>query len=521
MEMSWLSLLPPIIVIITAFITKNLNKSLLFGIISAAFIAAQFSIIGTITLIMDRFWEQLIDIEKIYLYIFLLAIASLVALYNHSGCVTSFAHLITQRVRNPLTIQTSSLLLSFTLFVDDYLSILTTGFVMSPLTDRFRIPRQKLAFLVHSLAGSVVILVPVSSWVATITVYLNQSGIDLTPAPNVQVLADPFYIYLKTLPFMFYSFLIIASVFFIVRKNISFGPMREYEIMAQKQPQPKMIKTDRSIAGSIADLFIPLCVLIGSMFIGILYTGNYYLFGGNNSFIEAVKSTDQIFLIMCISGVLALAIGLILSLARKTLTIPHIPHIFGSGIKLMYSAIIMVFLASTLGIMLKDDMFTGNYLAHILLGAIPISLLPVMFFIASLITTIATGGAWATFALMLAIAIPMLSSLLPITIPASPEAMPILFPILGAIFSGAVCGDHISPVSETTVMTSTSTGTLPFEHAYTQIFYALPAVGCTMLAFTLSGYLIDYATWVNLLISLGISMCLCFGILTALNKNRQ
>ncbi len=520
MQLSWLSLVPPLIVICSAAIIRKLNTSLFIGIIAAGFIAANWSPTGTFTLVLERFWGRISDMDTIYLYAFLLTVGIIIALVNQTGGAIAFARTITKRLANSRAAQSSSMLLSFLLFIDDYLSILTVGHVMQPITDRFAISRLKLAFLVHSLAGSVVILSPVSSWVAAINAYLDQAGIGIEATENIKILADPFYIYLRTIPFIFYSFLIIGSVWFIIRKNIAFGPMKEHETSVQHSPAQQPNPTGEQTSGTIADLLLPIGILLFSVIIGIAYSGGYYLLGGKYTLLEAFKNNQETFLIMFVASILALAVGTLFGLARNTLAVQELPHITLRGIQLMYLPIVTIFLASTLGILMKDDLFTGRYLAYLLLGSVSVNLLPVMFFIVSLLTTLATGSAWGTFALMILIAIQMLVALLQIPVPADPATIPVLFPVLGAIFSGAVCGDHISPISETTIMTATSTNVSPFEHAYTQLPYALPAVLCTALAFLISGYLISYSAWINVSISLGVSMGLCLLLLLALNRKK-
>lgn len=520
MPLSWLSLVPPLIVICSAAILRKLNTSLFIGIVAAGLIAAQWAPVGAFTLVSERFWGRISDMDNLYLYSFLLIVGVIIALVNQTGGAVAFAHTITKRLRNSRAAQSSSMFLSLLLFIDDYLSILTVGHVMQPITDRFAIPRLKLAFLVHSLAGSIVILSPISSWVAAINAYLDQAGIGVEATEQVKVLADPFYIYLRTIPFIFYSFLIIGSVLFIVRANISFGPMEKHEASAQNPHTQQTHPDDEQTSGTIADLLLPIGILLFSVIIGIAYSGGYYLLGGEYSLLEAFKNNQNTFLIMFVAGILALSIGTLFGLMRNTLSLQELPPIATRGIQLMYEPVIMVFLASTLGILMKDDLQTGRYLAHLLLGSVSVNLLPVMFFFVSLLTTLATGSAWGTFALMILIAIQMLTSLLQVPIPTDPAVIPVLFPVLGAIFSGAVCGDHISPMSETTIMTATSTNVSPLEHAYTQLPYALPAVLCTALAFLISGYLINYSAWVNVSISLGISMGLCLAMLAVLNRKK-
>ncbi len=189
------------------------------------------------------------------------------------------------------------------------------------------------------------------------------------------------------------------------------------------------------------------------------------------------------------------------------------------GFVVMYGAILMVILASILGTFLRQDLMTGTYLAYLFLGSIPYFLLPVMIFITSLVITLATGSAWGTFALMLPITVQMLISLFKLTPPVDPEAITILFPALGAIFSGAVCGDHISPFSETTVMTATSTGTTPLEHAYTQLPYAFPALISTLFAFVVAGLLNTYPLWVQFAASITMGIGTCLSMLYLLSNS--
>jgi len=444
----------------------------------------------------------------------------MIVLFNRTGSINAFAQFITKHIRSARTIQSSSILISFALFIDDYLSILTTGFIMTPLTDRFGISRQKLAFLVHSLAGPVVILAPISSWVGAITMYMSEAGINANVHGAIHILDDPFFLYLKTIPFVFYSFLIIASIWYIVQYNVSYGPMHGYE-KKQKQTTPDTFISQSSSNAHLSDLFAPILILIASTFIGLLYHGGYNLFGGKASFIQAIQQTTDLNLVLLLASLIAFISGIALSLIRKTVKIKEILSICQEGVQLMYSAVIMLLLTSIFGAMLKDNVLTGDYLASTLLACIPISLLPVMFFITTLIITLATGGAWAAIAISLPIAIPMLISLMQFTASTPASAIPILAPLLGAIFSGAVCGDNISPICGATIMTASSTGVTATEHAYTQFFYSLPALLCTALAFIMSGFLAhNYSPWVSALCPLIVSFILCITILRLINKNK-
>src|SRR3990167_3801945 len=256
---SWLTLLPPTFVIVGATITKRIHPALFLGIVSAAFIATQGDLWLTGTLSVNSLINTATSSDNLYLYAFLIAIGTLVSLFSATGAATSFAHAITKKIRSARQAQYSSLIVSLLLFIDDYLSILTTGYVMSPLADRFQISRQKLAFLVHSMAGPIVILAPVSSWVATIINYLDQVGVTTGDEQTVRIAADPFFIYLKTIPFIFYSFLIILSVWFIIWKNISYGPIQEYDEQAAEIPLPPL---ESDTPAYTSNLLFPLTVLV-------------------------------------------------------------------------------------------------------------------------------------------------------------------------------------------------------------------------------------------------------------------
>ncbi len=526
MQNTWLSLLPPLIVLVCAFITRRLHLSLAIGLITGCLIAASFSLPKFIQLITHRMYLQISDIDTLYTYSFLILISITIILISRTGGINAFAQVITQRLNNTKKVETASLLLSFMLFIDDYLSNLTVGYIMRPLTNRFNIPRAKLAFLVHSLSGPLVILVPISSWVAMITSQLDQTGIAPQAISTTRIIADPFFIYVQSIPFIFYSFFIILSVWFIVQKRISFGPMHTHEQIAQttgnlfggKKPPIHRLEDVPHAQGTIADLVVPLITLISCVVIGIPYAGGYYLLGGNRTLIEAFKKNDQTFFVLFAAGCITLGISLILALTRRMIAVREMPRIVINGITLMIPAILMLFLASTLGTVLRLDLLTGNYLAEQLLGSFNIMLLPVMFFIISAITATITGSSWGTIALMLPIAIPMLTSLLAIPLPTTPNNLLLLFPSLGAIFSGAVCGDHISPISETTIMASTSSGCYPIDHAQTQFPYAAPALICSGLAFLVSGLLMHYNTIINVSISFGIGITVCFSMLYLADK---
>jgi len=527
MTNTWLVLLPTIIVLVSAFTIKRLLLSLSLGIISAALIATDFSIVKIFPLIGTRFWQKIADLENIYILSFIIILGIFVALLAMTGGASAFAKIVNKRAKNAKMAETSSILLSFALFIDDYLSNLKVGYIMRPITDKFKIPRVKLAFLVHSLAGALVIITPFSNWGAFISGQLNSSGISKDPSETIRIFADPFFSYLKCIPFIFYSFLSIATVIFIVQKRISFGPMKKYEDIAQETGNLQGGRTDikaheleqtTNSQSSLLDLIIPLGTLITSIITGFLYNGGFYLLGGTRSFSEALRNMENPFLVVFVAGILTLTVSFLFALVRNKITLNKIPNVCISGTKMMIEPIVMILLAWTMGKILADDLQTGNYLASTLLGAINIKFIPLILFITSAICGIATGTSWGTMMLLIPIAIPMITGLLQLPVPTTLEQAAIVIPSLGAIFSGAICGDHISPISETTIMASMSSGCDPIDHAYTQMPYAVPAIIGCCVAFLLSGLFINYSWWASSLGSFAISLVLTLGLLALFNK---
>jgi tetracycline resistance efflux pump len=522
---SWIVVLPPILVLICTALTKRLNLSLIIGIVSAAFIAGAMEISESFSILLEQTQAQFTDVDNLYLYVFLIIVGILIVLIDRTGGARAFARTLTNRITNSRAAETSSVLLSFALFIDDYLSNLTVGYVMQPLTDKFRIPKAKLAYLVHSVSIPLVIITPISSWMAAITDRLSGAGVAPIALVTTQIIADPFYVYLKSIPYIFYSFIALAGLFYTVRSRISFGPMKQHEHIARttghlhghkKAPTKKEIA--ESLHDSVWDLIIPLTTLVAFFILGLLYTGGYHLLGGTRSLIDTFKHNEQSFFAMMIAGIIALNISILFAWLRKKIMLKDLWSIVVEGIQMMLGAVIMLTLASILGRILQTDLATGDYLAALLSSSIAAPFMPLVLFLSAAITATLVGSSWVTIALFLPIAIPMLLAFSGITAPATPDQLPLLYPVLGAILSGAVCGDNLSPLSQTTLMAATSSNSDPITHVITQLPYALPAVGCTALGFLIIGFIATSSPWMNVGIVLATCIPLCLATLYILNK---
>ena len=526
MSDTWLVLLPPLIVLGFALFSRNIIISLILGIVSSAFIATDFSILGTTTKTVLQTWETISEPDNIALYGFLICMGIVVALLSSSGAAQAFGNVITRRLTNARSAESASIFLSLWLFIDDYLNSLTVGYVMHPLTDRFGIPRAKLAFLIDSMTAPLCIIVPLSSWMAWVVRQLEVSGISLDAAENPIILADPFYVYLKTIPYIFYSFMIIGAAWFIVSRKISFGPMADHEMIAAqtgnlfggKKPLAHAVSQSTAPgAGSLSDFIIPMVTLVLSTIMLVLYTGNHATFGGPHGIIAALRHTN-IFYVLFAASALTVAVSTTLLLLHRKITAANLWNIYSQGFMLMLMPILTVLFAATFADVLRNDLHTGHYLAHLLVGHFNLAFLPFVLYITSVIMAITTGSSWGTLAIMPPIVVPLVLSLLGLDTPTTLEHLCLLFPCLGAVFSGCVAGDHVSPISDTTIMAATSSGAYVHDHVVTQFPYGFVVIVSTAIAYLVTGIVGCAYPWVSIVLSLGIGFALSFGTLALINR---
>jgi tetracycline resistance efflux pump len=474
-----------------------------------------------------RFLEQF-EPGNLYTFGFLLILGVLITLMSHTGGTAAYGRLIKKKLTDPKLAQTASIGLSLCFGIDDFFSILTVGSIMRPVTDSFYVARAKLAFLLDCLAAPLVILVPVSTWVAMILMQLNKAGISLEHANNPIVLADPFVVYTQTIPFIFYSFIIISSVIFIVRRNISFGLMKCHEEIAAQDHNlfggKKPLISSSTIAndqeGSLFNFILPLGSLLLFVALAVLYSGNNYLFGGANSVLQAIQQAD-IFFALFFGSILSLSVSLFYFFISKQLTFAQLPSIFYEGYSLMKDSIIILLFAWTFSSLLKNDLYTGNYLAQKMIGSVSPLLLPLLFFVTAFATATGTGSSWGTIAVLVPLAVPMLTTFLHLNLPASAHEIPLLFPVLGAIFAGAVAGDNLSPIGTTTVMAATSAQCYLDDHVYTQLPYGIPALIAACLAYLIAALLISYGYWISSLTSLGCGILVALSMLWLMNRKKS
>lgn len=536
--MSWLSIAPPLIVFILGCATKRICLSLFVGVLTAAFIASDFMLLDTASLAANGIWhntkisylfspDTFSSASNFFIVTFVLCLGILIEMIRRSNAATAFVDFVESSVKTPKAAETGTLLLSHCLSIDDYLSSLTTGSVMRHLTDKFRIPRVKLAFLTDSMAAPLVMLTPISSWSAAVIGFLTENGVHAERDSETLLLANPYSVYLNILPYIFYSTTLIASVWLIVRFGLSFGTMHEHEVIAQRTGNltgGKKNNIEDEVEGphdaTIIDFFVPIGSLLLSTLFYIFQMGGYWMFGGEKGLLDALQNAP-ISLVLFASGLTSLSLSTAYFLARKKLSFSTLAVTVKQGIKLMFPVCVILVFSWTMGDLLRQNLKTGEWLASLFAGTISITFMPLILFINASIISLALGSSWATTAIMLPIAIPMVMTMNGVEAPASIDQLPVIFPVFGAILSGAVCGDHISLISETTIMATTSAMCDHFDHFKTQLAYALPTFFGAATAFLLSGFLYDAPAIVMLTACLASALAVSFSLLIGMHLYRK
>lgn len=521
MEASWVALVPPLLVIAIAFFSRRMLLALFMGIVSALFFvhnADFFSIVNdffirilaTTELRSVNSIQSLWNASNLCILLFLLFVGIFILLLRVSGGAYAYGEYVSRYLKNKKDAHSASLLFSLFFFIDDYLSSISVGSVMQAVTDRFAIPRVKLAFLVNSMAAPLVVITPVSSWVANITTQLKNAGI----ANNKEALitVDAFYLYLQAIPYLMYSFLVLVLVWFIIRQSLSFGVIYKHEAIAEKTgnlfagKSPVMEQyEERDVHGMcLVDFFAPLFFLFTVVAVGMLYFGDWTVFGGVKNIFNALSST-RIAPALCIASITTVLFTAVFLVLRKRISLRELWVAIVGGIQLMFSSVCMLVFAWTLSTLLGTELATGSYLASLVTGKISAWLFPAVFFLLTALTTTLMGSAWGAMSIYIPIAIPMLLTVLGISGVDNIALVPLLLPLVGAIVSGAVVGNHLSPMADNTLMAATSSGAYVIDVFKAQVSFTLPVALITALAYAVLGYIIMLG--MQPLMALGIVFC--------------
>ena len=418
------ALLPPVIAIVLALITKEVYMSLFIGVVTGALLYTNFSPVGTIEAIFEVMMEKLVDSWNVGILIFLVFLGIIVALMTRAGGSAAYGKWAGSKIKTRSGALLSTFALGVVIFVDDYFNCLTVGNVMRPVTDKQKISRAKLAYIIDATAAPICIIAPISSWAAAVTGYTNGDG---------------FSLFLQTIPFNLYAWLTILMVIFMGVTGLDYGPMKKFEenaakgdLFSGKNDYENVKENIISAKGKVIDLVLPVIFLIASCIICMIYTGGFF---EGESFINAFANCDA-------------SMGAFVS-----------------------------------------SMLSGNMTAT--------SLFPAILFLVGSGLAFATGTSWGTFGI-----------LIPIVTAMFPETDPMLVVCIAASLAGSVCGDHMSPISDTTIMASAGAQCHHVDHVSTQLPYALTVGGCCVAAYLVAGFT------KNVFLTMAAGVILLFAVLS-------
>ena len=500
------SLVPPIIAIVLALITKEVYSSLFLGILAGGII---YSGLNFETLMVHVFKEGFIDTiadsYNIGIIIFLVLLGALVAMMNKTGGSAAFGRWTTKHIKTRLGAQLATMLLGILIFVDDYFNCLTVGSVMRPVTDKHSISRAKLSYLIDATAAPVCIIAPISSWAAAVAGFAKGAGAE-----------SGMSLFVSAIPYNFYALLTIVMMIFISILNFDYGPMKRFEKNAQNGDifttgDVFAGKEDEDVneKGKVWDLVIPVVVLIISCVIGMIYSGGFFTEGedGFGNFITAFSNSDAS-VGLVLGSFVAIIFAVIYFLCRRVITFKSCVEAIPEGFKAMVPAILILVCAWTLKTM-TDSLGAKVFISQLIEGSASSlqSFLPAIIFLIAVGLSFATGTSWGTFGILIPIVLSVFSGVDgKITIIA-----------VSACMAGAVCGDHCSPISDTTIMASAGAQCNHINHVSTQLPYALTVAGVSFVSYILAGFIQN--AWVILPISIVLIAATLF-VIKAVTKNK-
>ncbi|MGI6148585.1 MAG: Na+/H+ antiporter NhaC family protein [Firmicutes bacterium] len=479
MEFGLISVLPPVIAIVLALVTKKVVPSLLAGILAGALILSSWNPFTAIWYTVQTMWGMVSDSWNLSILVFLVLLGVLVSLVTLAGGSARYGEWAARRIKSRAGAQFAAAILGILIFIDDYFNCLTVGTVMRPVTDKFKVSRAKLSYIIDSTAAPICIIAPVSSWVVTVMTTMGAKfaaeGIGL----------DPFIAFIQLIPMNLYALLALVLVGAVSLFNLDFGPMARHEAQALAGRDPGRLEqgadAENAVTvnpkGTIWDLVVPISGLVLFTIIAMIYTGGY--FDGGMSVIDAIKETDAA-LSLLYGGIAAVIFTLAIFLPRQVVSPDQLPKVAVSGFKSMLPAIKILILAWTIG-GIVSELQTGQYLAHTLGTTLPPFLYPPLIFALAAIIAFSTGTSWGTFAIMIPIAVDF----------ALLFSAEYILLMIGAVLAGAVFGDHCSPISDTTILSSTGALCNHIDHVTTQLPYAVFAAIVSFVGYLAAGWLIS------------------------------
>ncbi len=501
---TFFSLLPPLLAIALALITKEVFSSLIAGVALGALIAANGNIVSAFQIALYHeeggFINVIVNQSHVGVLVFAAITWILVTIMSKSGSVAAFGRWAQHRVKTRVGAQLLTILMGVMIFVDDGFNCLTVGSVMHPITDGHKISRAKLAYIIDSTAAPVCIIAPISSWAAAVSSTVPQSmGI------------NGFQMFIRMIPYNLYALLTLFMLFLIVTMNINYGPMKQFEENAITKGDLFTVETTRKITeiddggkGKISNLLLPIIVLISSCVFGMMATGGFFSGAG---LIEAFANCDAM-RSMVMGGVFTLIFTFILYMVQGVVSFHEFMKCLPEGLAGMSEPMIILILSWNLSGM-TQLLGAGDYIHDLVANsAASFSMfLPLLIFLVSVGLAFASGTSWGTF-----------SILIPIVCNVFPHNETMLMISIAACLSGAVCGDHCSPVSDTSILSSAGAGCDHVSHVSTQLPYALTVAAVSAVGFLMSGILGYNLGSGAALLATPIAFVLLFMVLSVIRK---
>ena len=462
------SLLPAIIAIALALITKEVYSSLFLGIVVGGLLYSNFNLEGTLLHVFNGgIVASLSDSYNVGILIFLVVLGIIVAMMNKAGGSAAFGRWASEHIRSRAGAQIATIALGILIFIDDYFNCLTVGSVMRPVTDKSNISRAKLAYLIDATAAPVCIIAPVSSWAAAVSSYVEEgNGLQL---------------FIKAIPFNFYAILTIVMMLFLAISGMEYGPMAVHEknakekgdIFSGMKRSSDLQNETANPKGKVVDLILPILILIVSCVIGMIYSGGF--FSGEN-FVDAFSNADASVGLMLGSAV-TLILVVLYYICRRVISFKEIADCIPEGFKAMVPAILILTFAWSLKAM-TDSLGAKQFVEQVVTNSAGSfqALLPAIIFLIACFLSFATGTSWGTFGI-----------LIPITLSVFPLTDPVGVVCVSACMAGAVCGDHCSPISDTTIMASAGAQCDHVTHVSTQLPYAITVAVVSFFAYIIAG----------------------------------
>ncbi len=466
------ALVPPVIAIVLALITKEVYSSLIIGIIAGGFIFAGGNFETAINhVLFDGFVASLSDSYNMGIIIFLVLLGMLVSLMNKAGGSAAFGRWASKHIKSRVGAQLATILLGCLIFIDDYFNCLTVGSVMRPVCDEKKVSRAKLSYLIDATAAPVCIIAPISSWAAAVAGFARGAGAE-----------NGISLFVNAIPYNFYALFTILMMVVIAVAKIDYGPMRLHEKNALEKGDifttgDRVVNDDAEVnpKGKVIDLVLPVVVLIVTCVIGMIYSGGFF---SGESFIDSFSNSDAS-VGLVIGSAIAIVFAIVYFLIRRVISFKDIMASLPDGFKAMVPAILILTCAWTLKAM-TDSLGAKIYISQLVEGSAGAlqMLLPAIIFLIAVGLSFATGTSWGTFGI-----------LIPIVLSVFEATNPLMIVSISACMAGAVCGDHCSPISDTTIMASAGAQCNHINHVSTQLPYAFTVAGVSFVTYIIAGLL--------------------------------